>query len=365
MANLQHIACILSLVLNAYPQSTLSSNKLDLIMLLDSSGSVYDDGYENWQYQLDFAKSLVNNSLPIDTRLSVINYSGCTVLTSFEDCVAQNKLTKMWGLSDYGSNNLFTYYNLLGNIGPSDFNGGYAWHEQAFSIAKTEFETNNTTKRNRVILFMVDGPPTPANNGHELCDKNTGYISPTLASLQELHVKIVTIFVNDRTKRNHTQGYTIGTRYFECLYSPTSHLNDFDKYFWYISSWNALSSLRVSVGNDINSNKIDLVINEVMISPNITFVELYNRGIDVNYTGLKFEGLINYQITETLPWNTEIEFKHGEYWVISTYDLWSVNQTLCSNGCSQNFLISSIYNVDMNMNNTYWNLKIYYNNYLV
>ena len=39
-------------------------DELDIIFILDSSGSVWDENYTNWQYELDTVKSIINSSIP-------------------------------------------------------------------------------------------------------------------------------------------------------------------------------------------------------------------------------------------------------------------------------------------------------------
>ena len=69
-----------------------SSLLLDLMFILDSSGSVYDSGYDNWQAEIDFAMAIVNNSLPGDSKIGLINFSGCGSNKDFDSCRSNGEL---------------------------------------------------------------------------------------------------------------------------------------------------------------------------------------------------------------------------------------------------------------------------------
>ena len=102
-----------------------SAGALDLIFILDSSGSVYDDGYDNWQSELDFAKAIVNSSLPEDSKVGCINFSDCGSNRNFAQCRAEGKLKKMWGLNE-GDDQALVYDRFVA-MNENDFNGGYTW----------------------------------------------------------------------------------------------------------------------------------------------------------------------------------------------------------------------------------------------
>merc|ERR1712060_774020 len=69
---------------------------IDIIIMLDSSGSVADVDFSNWQAEIDYAASMVDawvdsDAVTVDVRVALINYSGCSPKLSFEECQKQNK----------------------------------------------------------------------------------------------------------------------------------------------------------------------------------------------------------------------------------------------------------------------------------
>ena len=120
------------------------NNGLDLIFVVDSSGSVYDANYTNWQLEIDAMRYIVNSSLPkTKTRVGLINFSGCGSTFSVEQCrYSENRLKKEFGLNAYGSphNDLQAVYNRISQMSSADFHGGYTWTNEALQIALTEFQ---------------------------------------------------------------------------------------------------------------------------------------------------------------------------------------------------------------------------------
>ena len=82
-----------------------TDNLLDIIFIVDSSGSIYDDGYKNWENELELVYDIIDNVLPTNSRVGLINFSGCGTSYSFTDCQSQNRLKKMIALSDNGTPN--------------------------------------------------------------------------------------------------------------------------------------------------------------------------------------------------------------------------------------------------------------------
>eukprot|EP01083_Nonionella_stella_P156624 507417_1 len=76
---------------------------LDLIIILDSSGSVYnrndgEDPYKYWYDEINFAKMIVNQSLPADSRVGAINFAGCGSTYTKTTCrYVAGQLVRMWG----------------------------------------------------------------------------------------------------------------------------------------------------------------------------------------------------------------------------------------------------------------------------
>ena len=107
-------------------------SRLDVMILMDSSGSLKDDdgGYTNWESQLSFAESFVENELiPSDTRFGLILFSGCRSSYTFQGCKEYQvvgRLIKHFGLTAYGSNcNHSQTADVIGAMGEDDFLGGF------------------------------------------------------------------------------------------------------------------------------------------------------------------------------------------------------------------------------------------------
>ena len=79
-----------------------SETPLDIIFMVDSSGSVWDEQYENWENELDLVYDIIDNVLPFNSKVSLINFSGCGSSFTFQQCRDQNRLKKMIGLNDNG-----------------------------------------------------------------------------------------------------------------------------------------------------------------------------------------------------------------------------------------------------------------------
>ena len=319
---------------------------LDLIFILESSGSVYDDGYVTWHAEIDFAKAIVNSSLPEDSRVGLINFSGCGSSFTVEQCKQQGRLDKMWTLNSYGNpNDQQAVYDRIDQIDSNDFKGGWSWTDEALNIALNEFNANSTRHRTKMIIIMTHGEPEPLNSGHDPCKASTGYISPTLLSLKQLGVIILAVGI-DVTQ------FAIDD-FFKCI------VDDFDEHFFYLNEFNQAGDLISIVGSVVCNDDIELIINEVALISNYTngqdlfFIELYNPSVGTELEGFRFEGMINYTITDSSQ-----AIGQGEYWVISTYDMNSINQTECGN-CSQDLLIDSSYADSTGYNNMYWRVDLY------
>merc|ERR1719150_2713248 len=213
-------------------------SSLDLIFILDSSGSAYDAGYDNWQAEIDFVKSVVNESLPSDSRVALINFSGCGSNKNLSQCLDAGKLDKMWGLNDFGTpNDHDALYQRISEMDSSDFLSGYTWTNEALFLALSEFQANSPMNRSKMIILLTDGEPFPhnVNPPHEPCIASTGYESNTLSNLKALNTVILTvgIAVND----------TKVSEYLECI------VDDFDGQYFEATDFNDLYSLDEKVGS--------------------------------------------------------------------------------------------------------------------
>eukprot|EP01083_Nonionella_stella_P265898 900137_1 len=347
-----------------------SSLRLDLMIIMDSSGSVYnretgEDPFKYWNNELDFVKTIVNKSLPGDSRVGAINFSGCGSSYDKTTCrYTAGQLVRLWGLLDFGMpNDQEALYNRFDQIDSNDFIGGKTWTDEALGIALAEFKANSTAGRKRMILLLTDGEPYPRTDtyDHDPCyrkwnnDTKQFYLlheSDNLLALRELDVTILTVGIGLSSQFIH--------QFFECL------VTDFNEHFWEASDFSALDSLVESIAAIVCSVRIELIINEVGLLSGcdgyvtngtdsnelIWFIELYNAGAGVSLDGFEFQGMINYQITST-------EYvDQGEYWVISTFDMTTMDQTEAGcRGCGQDLLIDPMY-ADTTMDNDYWDLKL-------
>lgn len=172
-------------------------SSLDMIIILDSSGSVADKDYLNWQSEIDFAAAAVDaipddGSLAFDGfRVALINFSGCGPKVSFEEC---DNLKKEWGLTDYSSKE--EILARIQSMGPDDFNYGWSWTDEALQVALSEFEADSSPDHRKIIVMLTAGEPQPANQGHEPCKASTNYVSETVAALREMKVNMFTIGVS-------------------------------------------------------------------------------------------------------------------------------------------------------------------------
>merc|ERR1712154_157007 len=187
----------------AYPlQQSLKSTEqvpqspIDLILMLDSSGSVADKDFSNWQAEIDYAASLVDSEFVTPgSRVALINYSGCGSKLTFDECQEKNKLKKEWGLTEYSTKE--EILARLDSMGPDDFNYGWTWTNEALSIALAEFEAtlSGGADHERYIIMLTAGEPS---QGHEACNSytddvgNVFYMSDTVSDLKALGVNIMT-----------------------------------------------------------------------------------------------------------------------------------------------------------------------------
>merc|ERR1712083_802310 len=183
-----------------------SDSPIDLILMLDSSGSVADKDYSNWQAEIDYAASTVADFMTPGSRVALINYSGCGPKATLEDCQKQNMLNLEWGLTDFSTKE--EVLARIASMGPDDFSFGFTWTDEALSIALAEFEDHSSKDRKKMIVLLTDGEPYPPNAGHEPCKTSMNYVSETVTALKELRAKVVTVAINS---------HDIINEYFLCM----------------------------------------------------------------------------------------------------------------------------------------------------
>jgi len=180
---------------------------IDLILMLDSSGSVADKDFSNWQAEIDYATSLIDSQFVTPgSRVALINYSGCGGKLTFEECQEQNKLKKEWGLTEYSTKD--EVLDRLDSMGRNDFNYGFTWTDEALSIALAEFQAtlSGGEDHERYIIMLTAGEPS---QGHESCRASTDYMSETVVDLKALGVNILTGAISMTQEAIH--------QYFDCL----------------------------------------------------------------------------------------------------------------------------------------------------
>ena len=246
------------------PQAGVSSScdlNIEIIFIIDSSGSVADPEFDNWGLELGAVKEIVNRSLPVNrSRVGLINFSGCGSGTQWnlETCRDNGLLKKEFGLNSFGTpfNDLNAVYNRVDQMDETDFNGGYTWTEEALYIALTEFKYNSTniTNTQKYIILMTDGEPYPYDEGHEPCKASTGYVSTTTQELRDLNVTILAAGID-------VSQSTIDD-FFTCI------VNDFNNEFFYVGNFGELSSGFATHVNSI----LDTTERECSYSPTSTTV---------------------------------------------------------------------------------------------
>eukprot|EP01083_Nonionella_stella_P249686 863076_1 len=228
---------------------------LDLIIILDSSGSVYnrndgEDPFKYWDNEINFAKMIVDQSLPADSRVGVINFSGCGSSYNKTTCRYEaGQLVRMWGLLDFGTpNDQQALYNRLDEINSTDFLGERTWTDEALGIALEEFKANSTAERERTILLLTDGEPYPITDtyDHDPCYRKWNndtkqfevlHQSDNLIALRELNVKILAVGIG--------LALQFIDQFFKCL------VTDFDEHFFQAVDFAALAELLDSVSSSM------------------------------------------------------------------------------------------------------------------
>ena len=73
-----------------------TENHLDIIFVVDSSSST-NSYYSN---KLNLISDIIKNVLPINSRIGLINFSGCAPQYTFEQCKQQNQFKEIISLND-------------------------------------------------------------------------------------------------------------------------------------------------------------------------------------------------------------------------------------------------------------------------
>ena len=261
----------------------------------DANGDVIeeDDHYVNWYAEIDFAQSVVNDSLPDDTRVATVIFGGCgKSKPTLETC--SGKIETKWGLTEFGSpNDQDLVYERFGQLDGDDFLKGYTWTNTALDYALQEFQANSNDDRKKMIILLTDGEPAPIDVTSEVfgstvaCMTSDGYESDTFVALQDLDVLIVGVAIAvDQTQADE---------YLLCL------LEDTDEHYFSATDFDALSSLVDDISTIVCDDEIELVINEVGFIANVSdsgddlfFIEIYNPSLGVSLNGFSITGMISY-----------------------------------------------------------------------
>ena len=70
-----------------------TENDLDIIFVIDSSTNSYSN-------EFNLISDIIENVLPINTRIGLINFSGCAAQYTFEQCEQQGQFKKIISLQD-------------------------------------------------------------------------------------------------------------------------------------------------------------------------------------------------------------------------------------------------------------------------
>lgn len=171
----------------------------EIIILIDSSGSLYDPDYARWNAILDVAEYIVTETGSGNAH-GVGIFSGCSAaFTTFACANNSNRLGMDYGLHDgaidpftdnpiQGDQSAGAVASYLSGLGPSDFLGGFSWYDEALAMALHSFQnSSNTVTGSRYLFFLTDGQD--ATLGHSPADEN-GYRSDALIDLLALDVDI-------------------------------------------------------------------------------------------------------------------------------------------------------------------------------
>ena len=156
----------------------------EIVIVLDSSGSVYDSLYANWTAELDFARDLIDDHYRPDGSVAfgLINYSG-DGQADYQGDIDAGRLKTEFGLLDYTSK--ADYLNYVGSMGESDFFRGFSHLDHALQMAANLFDASGRTGVDRyIVLFCDNGPyPMPNDPPYQSAD-SMGYVSDTLLGLR-------------------------------------------------------------------------------------------------------------------------------------------------------------------------------------
>eukprot|EP00486_Rosalina_sp_Unknown_P010414 CAMPEP_0201592316 /NCGR_PEP_ID=MMETSP0190_2-20130828/190244_1 /ASSEMBLY_ACC=CAM_ASM_000263 /TAXON_ID=37353 /ORGANISM="Rosalina sp." /LENGTH=150 /DNA_ID=CAMNT_0048051031 /DNA_START=575 /DNA_END=1024 /DNA_ORIENTATION=- len=103
-----------------------------------------------------------------------------------------------------------------------------------------------------MIVLITDGEPYPLNEGHNPCQSSTGYLSPTVQSLRDLGVAIVTVGID--IAEDVKEGY------FDCI-SGTD--------FYFEGSFDSSSTSQATAAEDLSDSIGDFICSELGSSGSI------------------------------------------------------------------------------------------------
>eukprot|EP01083_Nonionella_stella_P087891 244717_1 len=196
-----------------------STLKLDSIFIFDSSGAVAngrnDGEYDNWFDEINFAKGIVNSSLPSDSRVGAINFA--------------TQLVPLWTLLDFGMpNDQQALYDQFAMMDESDFLDGWSFMDDALGLALAQFTytSNSSTNRERMVILLTDSFARPQDEGHEPCVASSGFISPNVLALRALNVTIITVGIKRIDPGDSDEYFTCFADYFFPRETDSSSLNN-------------------------------------------------------------------------------------------------------------------------------------------
>lgn len=197
------LALWLSLVWSTHASAGVVEN--EIIILLDSSGSLFDTGFSTWNAMLDYAENLVQTTEAGNAH-DVGIVAGCNSSTTLTECADPDRqsrnegfLNMHHGLHDDaidpysgrvipGDQAAGAVTTFVMDLDESDFTFGFSWHDEALAMALISFEaSSNTVNGSREVFFLTDGQG--ATLGHSPVGEN-GAISDTLQSLRDADIRL-------------------------------------------------------------------------------------------------------------------------------------------------------------------------------
>lgn len=198
---------------------------INLTILVDSSGSVYDSTYTQWNQELNTAQSLasLHKSTTHEGNFSLVNFSGCGSNYTFDTC--QHRLTVEISNLDDATD----FEAAIDQLGNDNFHRGYTWTNDALKVALENQAIANLPSENTqdVFVMLTDGKSTV---GHETCNEQ-GYVSPELQYMRDNNIDLIVLGINlDQSGIDAISCMTSSDKFF---LADAFHVDEADSLFSY------------------------------------------------------------------------------------------------------------------------------------